>query len=85
MLKQEVDLETKKLIMNFVADKVWRVVKFCNSDEEKIKLTWKVLDELDLEVPDDMKTSWVYSYKSTVNTALNAKRSYVQSEMKKKI
>ena len=65
---------------------LWRHCKFVQSDKQKRAVTKFVMAKMGLlnSMTDQDQENWIHTYKDVPNAALNAKRSYAQSEMKKK-
>ncbi len=78
-----------KTIKDIVKSKIWRTVKFVDSDAELEKITRMALQYIDFEdqddEDDDYLDKYVDRYMAAVCEALNEKKSYCQSEMKKVI
>ncbi len=78
-----------KTIKDIVKSKIWRTIKFVDSLPELEKITRMALQYIDFEdqddEDDDYLDKYVDRYMAAVCEALNEKKSYCQSEMKKVI
>ena len=83
---------TVKAICSIIKDKIWRTVKFINSDDQELKVAHMVLTELDNpkylgDTPEAKKhrKEWIALYGQEVTKALNEHRSYVVAQIKKEV
>ena len=68
-----------------IKEQLWRVTKFIKGPGVRTKNANKVYDLLDLKEMGYRRKEWVPVYESNVNRLLNAHRTYVVSEIKKRL
>ncbi len=82
--KEDPVIEEIKKVVN---TDLWRHCKFIQSEKQKVSVTKWILGKLGLSatMEKDHQRNWIHTYKDIPNSALNGRRSYAQSEMKKKV